>query len=97
GVLRFTVELQRDFVVGFGKLLYPDIDLNLDCRLGLCWSQGTGGVGILEGEVLDVLPQHIELRLCLSTGGSLRRAAIAGGGHWELPLTVLKTPQSRGG
>src|SRR5271165_1263458 len=48
GALRLAVQFECNFIVGFSKLLHPDIDLNLDRRLGLTWRERARSIRILE-------------------------------------------------
>src|SRR5262249_32316404 len=92
----FSFELERNFIVGFRKLLDADINLNLDVGLSLIRVERTLRIRILEREVLDVLSKNVELRLLwtrrwlglTTVPRSCRRAAIAGSCHETHPFPV---------
>src|SRR5499427_3075531 len=88
GALGLAFELEGDFVVGLGKLLGADVDLNVDRRLRLIGRQGARRVRILEREILDVLAKHAELRLALRSARARRGSAIAAGGGHRLYLSL---------
>src|SRR5262249_19203343 len=46
GAVGLTLQFQRNFVIGFRKLLDADIDLNVDLRLQLGWRERAGRVWI---------------------------------------------------
>src|SRR5262245_45857256 len=72
--LGFAFELERHFVVGRRELVDAHIDLNVELRLLLAGRERARRIRILKREILDVLPEHVELRkLGLVPCGWLRR------------------------
>jgi hypothetical protein len=94
----FSFQLERNFIVGFRKLLDADIDLNLDVGLRLIRIERTWRIRILEREVLDVLSKNVELCLLwtrrwlgrTTVPRSCRRAAIAGSCHETYPFPARR-------
>src|SRR6202023_640650 len=86
--LRLAVELEFDFLVGLGQRRGVHVDLNVDRGL-LPRCERLRRIGVLEGEILGVLRQNIELRL-------LALPAVAGDGHCSSLTREAELPPSGG-
>src|SRR5262249_55205795 len=86
---RFALELELDLDIGLGQRRSIHIDLDIDRGLLRPPLERVRCIGILEGEILGVLRQNIDLRL-------LAGAAVSDGGHWSSLTRDAEPPLSGG-
>src|SRR6478735_9064231 len=89
GILRLAFDRKRHFVLVFRDIVGADIDLDIDRGLLLLRRQRARSVRILEGQVLRVLRQHVQL----GRRGRLGRRAVAVG-HGSLSWNVVERADS---